>query len=211
MCDVCASAESGGGGGGGGGSSRAGKMQEQQEQEHCIDATEESKHLIRILRQCSATDTKVTLLQAVTHWRNGGSKVMPAGKAMPSLSKASTRLFSSEFCEIAIVRLVLEGYLKEEFGYTAFSTNSYLKVNEGGSLVSRLMASGSKARVSLLLLPPTWSGSGVSVVSNPKGAKATKPTPAKKRKTVATEGARKSKDAVIDLCINGDSDDDDFQ
>jgi hypothetical protein len=112
MCDVCTAAAGadnsvgaapggGGGGGGGSGSSAAlGKQQQQQQQqqqqEQRIVATEEVKNLVRILRQCASTDTKVTLLQAVTHWRNGGSKVMPAGHSLPSLSK--NRAFSAGRC-----------------------------------------------------------------------------------------------------------------
>ncbi|GBG68416.1 hypothetical protein CBR_g2960 [Chara braunii] len=79
------------------------------------DVTEHARALLRVVEEINRKDQKVTMLQLVDQWKRQPGD---SGRLAPELTKEDT--------ERVVTQLLLSGYLKEEFGHTAYATNAYL-------------------------------------------------------------------------------------
>lgn len=84
-----------------------------------IDIMEHYRSLLKILEKAKLTDTKLTALKLIDAWFQKGTKSaridnMPA----PNIDRF--------YGEQILVYLIINDYLREDFHYTAYSTNSYI-------------------------------------------------------------------------------------
>eukprot|EP00850_Spirogloea_muscicola_P001648 SM000006S19413 [mRNA] locus=s6:620903:626921:+ [translate_table: standard] len=81
------------------------------------DVTEQVRALLECIKKLKEVNKQLTMLQLVDHWRSSTRK-LDGGKAVKPLSKESG--------ERLIVKLVLQGVLKDVFQHTAYATNVYV-------------------------------------------------------------------------------------
>eukprot|EP00850_Spirogloea_muscicola_P002257 SM000008S22346 [mRNA] locus=s8:1182285:1188314:- [translate_table: standard] len=85
------------------------------------DVTEQVRALLECIKKLKEVNKQLTMLQLVDHWRSSTRKLGGAsegGKLVKPLSKESV--------EQLIVKLVLQGVLKDVFQHTAYATNVYV-------------------------------------------------------------------------------------
>eukprot|EP00850_Spirogloea_muscicola_P005375 SM000024S07837 [mRNA] locus=s24:828308:834278:+ [translate_table: standard] len=85
------------------------------------DVTEQVRALLECIKKLNEVNKQLTMLQLVDHWRSSIRKLGGAsdgGKLVKPLSKESV--------ELLIVKLVLQGVLKDVFQHTAYATNVYV-------------------------------------------------------------------------------------
>ncbi|XP_059607390.1 ATP-dependent DNA helicase Q1-like [Phlebotomus argentipes] len=85
-----------------------------------VNVTKHLKLLLEILDKADSMDMKLTGAKLIEAWFNKGPACLRANK-----KKAPA--FDRTLAEHIIAHLILEEYLKEDFHYTAYSTNSYIK------------------------------------------------------------------------------------
>lgn len=84
-----------------------------------IDASQYYKDMLRIMECAERVKERVTPLKMIEAWTGKGSKkIRPDGLKKPEHPR--------QICESILINLVLEGYLKEEFHFTPYSTISYI-------------------------------------------------------------------------------------
>ncbi|KAG0625747.1 hypothetical protein M758_2G078000 [Ceratodon purpureus] len=88
-----------------------------------MDVTECAKSLVSMVKESSDIDQKSTMLQLADLWRSRTRKSGGPSKLAKDLSK--------DYVERAIVQLILDGILKEEFAHTAYATNAYVALGTG--------------------------------------------------------------------------------
>ncbi|XP_067138640.1 ATP-dependent DNA helicase Q1-like isoform X1 [Centruroides vittatus] len=86
------------------------------------DITKYCFSLYKIIDHAKAQDEKLTALKLIDAWcGKGPSKLRPSNVQSVTLSR--------DICERVVIYLLLEGYLKEDFHFTPYSTISY--INKG--------------------------------------------------------------------------------
>ncbi|XP_013412024.1 ATP-dependent DNA helicase Q1 [Lingula anatina] len=93
-----------------------------------VDITSYCKDIFTILTEAGRTNQKVTGLKLVEAW---------LGKGVASLRVKTIQVpgLSREDCERVITYMIVEGYLKEVFHYTAYTTYSYLEPGPKANMV----------------------------------------------------------------------------
>lgn len=76
--------------------------------------------LLQIIEKAENMDMKLTGLKLIDAWYQKGPVYLRVAKLKPPS-------FDRSYAEHIIAHLLLDEYLKEEFHYTAYSTNSYIK------------------------------------------------------------------------------------
>lgn len=84
-----------------------------------IDVAPYCRHLYQILSKATEKDARLTFIKLVDAW-------FDKGPALHRVSTVPTPKFSREFGETIVGHLLVNGYLKEHFHYTAYSTISYM-------------------------------------------------------------------------------------
>ncbi|XP_050409587.1 ATP-dependent DNA helicase Q1 [Patella vulgata] len=84
-----------------------------------IDITNHCKNVLAILKQASETDQRVTALKLVDSW-------FGKGQASLKVKDIKVTTISKEKADIIIGYMLLNGYLKEDFHFTAYTTISYI-------------------------------------------------------------------------------------
>lgn len=74
--------------------------------------------LLQIIDKASATDTKLTALKLLDAWFGKGPKAQRSDQTAPNIDRT--------YAEQIVAYLIIHDYLREDFHYTAFSTNSYI-------------------------------------------------------------------------------------
>lgn len=87
-----------------------------------IDVTEAAKGALEVLKNWAGAEKRATLTQLVDKWRTG-----PGGALAKQLGR--------EECERVVEGLVSADILRLDFGFTAYSTNVYLKVGPKANIV----------------------------------------------------------------------------
>ena len=94
-----------------------------QKQLNEIDATKYLDDLISIIKQAQKINERMTAIKLIDAWTSKGTKKLRlVGIDPPN--------FSKDVCQQVIGLLLVDGYLKEEFHFTAYSTISYLNVGD---------------------------------------------------------------------------------
>jgi len=84
-----------------------------------VDVTQYARQLLAVLHQASSADQRVTGLKLVEAWLGKGSVALRVpGGVVPKLSRGDA--------EQVVINLLLNGYLREDFHFTPYSTISYL-------------------------------------------------------------------------------------
>lgn len=84
-----------------------------------IDIMEHYRSLLKILEKAKSTDTKLTALKLIDAWFQKGTK---SARVDSMLAPNIDRFYGEQI----LVYLVINDYLREDFHYTAYSTNSYI-------------------------------------------------------------------------------------
>lgn len=84
-----------------------------------IDIMVHYRSLLKILEKAKATDTKLTALKLIDAWFQKGTK----SARVDDMSAPNIDRF---YGEQILVHLIINDYLREDFHYTAYSTNSYV-------------------------------------------------------------------------------------
>ncbi|XP_054282691.1 ATP-dependent DNA helicase Q1-like [Macrosteles quadrilineatus] len=85
-----------------------------------VDVTKHCRTIYKLLAQAAASDTKMTAQKILDAWYGKGP---PALK----LSGVSAPTFSRDTAENILAHLLINGYLKEDFHFTPYSTISYIR------------------------------------------------------------------------------------
>jgi len=88
--------------------------------------------LLEMLAKVQGTETKYTLLQCATEWKKLLGKQKGALKG------------DIDTCQHLIVSLILEGFIKEEFSHTPYSTNSYCVITRRGTNALQRLQNGQR-------------------------------------------------------------------
>jgi ATP-dependent DNA helicase Q1 len=84
-----------------------------------IDILEHYRSLLKILDKAKSTDTKLTALKLIDAWFQKGTKSARVDDVpAPNIDRF--------YGEQILVYLIINDYLREDFHYTAYSTNSYI-------------------------------------------------------------------------------------
>ncbi|XP_070494193.1 ATP-dependent DNA helicase Q1-like [Chironomus tepperi] len=83
-----------------------------------IDIMEHYRSLLKILDKAKSTDTKLTALKLIDAWFQKGTKSARVDMPAPNIDRF--------YGEQILVYLIINDYLREDFHYTAYSTNSYI-------------------------------------------------------------------------------------
>jgi ATP-dependent DNA helicase Q1 len=108
------------------------------------DVSDEVRSLLALLRAWPGADQRATLSQLLDKWKAGG------------------KALGREECERVVQAAVEAGALRLDFGFTAYSTNVYLKAGAAAGAVE-----GGARRVQLAPLPPR--GERAEVAVRPEG------------------------------------------
>ncbi|KAK5849114.1 hypothetical protein PBY51_008782 [Eleginops maclovinus] len=92
-----------------------------------VDITEHAKQLVQIVELATSMDEKLTPLKLVDAWTGKG----PAKRR----KMIQTTTLSRPQAEAVIVRLLLQGYLREDFSFTPYTTYFYLKLGRKAPLL----------------------------------------------------------------------------
>ncbi|CAG9807850.1 unnamed protein product [Chironomus riparius] len=84
-----------------------------------IDIVEHYRSLLKILDKAKSTDTKLTALKLLDAWFQKGTKSARVDNMPPP---NIDRFYGEQI----LVYLIINDYLREDFHYTAYSTNSYI-------------------------------------------------------------------------------------
>lgn len=93
------------------------------------DVSHYCKDLVLIVEHHQAIQQRVTAAKVVDIWRGQGGSSRPSH--LPSIS------MPAEQCERVLVSAILQGVLKEEFHFTAYSTISYVGLGRKANSVKR--------------------------------------------------------------------------
>eukprot|EP00887_Chlorella_sp_A99_P002461 scaffold10.g2461.t1 len=132
MCDWCRRQRADGDGASGQQQEQGGQEREQGGQQHNgageatrrgrgppqKDVSEAARAALLTLRDWAGSEKRATLTQLVDKWR--ASKDAAVAKATKALSR--------DECELTVQALATEGCLRLDFGFTAYNTNTYLKL-----------------------------------------------------------------------------------
>ncbi|XP_033987211.1 ATP-dependent DNA helicase Q1 isoform X1 [Trematomus bernacchii] len=92
-----------------------------------VDITEHAKQVVQIVEIATSMDEKLTPLKVVEAWIGKG----PAKRRKMIQTTTLSRLQA----ESVIVRLLLQGYLREDFSFTPYTTYFYLKLGRKAPLL----------------------------------------------------------------------------
>ncbi|XP_074481070.1 ATP-dependent DNA helicase Q1 isoform X2 [Sebastes fasciatus] len=92
-----------------------------------VDLTQHAKQVVQILELAASSDEKLTPLKLVETWMGKG----PAKRRKMIQTTTLSRLQA----EAVIVRLLLQGYLREDFSFTPYTTYFYMKLGRKAPLV----------------------------------------------------------------------------
>ncbi|KAI8807373.1 P-loop containing nucleoside triphosphate hydrolase protein [Cladochytrium replicatum] len=122
------------------------------------DVTAEARSLMKLLQALGEDGERVTFLGVLDVWRGGKRKStgknakssvnVDALRAKDEYLPPSNKRFSKEDCEIILLHLILEKYIKEDFHFTPYATHSYLTPAPRGT---RLMSSGTSYSIKVEL------------------------------------------------------------
>ncbi|XP_032789019.1 ATP-dependent DNA helicase Q1 [Daphnia magna] len=96
-----------------------------------MNITEHLITLSQILKRAEEQQVRVTAQKLIDAWQNTGQVSL----RLPD-SKKSAKL-PRETCESILAHLLLEGYLKEDFHFTPYSTISYLLLDERANYIDK--------------------------------------------------------------------------
>ncbi|GAB0095737.1 ATP-dependent DNA helicase [Sergentomyia squamirostris] len=85
-----------------------------------VDISKHLKDLLEILTKAEQCEEKLTGNKLIEVWYQ-------RGPSLSKVNKLSPPSFSRSYAEMIIAHLILEEYLREDFHYTAYSTNSYIR------------------------------------------------------------------------------------
>ncbi|XP_029969531.1 ATP-dependent DNA helicase Q1 [Salarias fasciatus] len=97
------------------------------EESSSLDISRHARQLIRILELAASSEEKLTPLKLVEAWMGRG----PAKHR----KMTETTTLSRVQAEAVVVRLLLDGYLKEDFSFTPYTTHFYLKLGRKAALL----------------------------------------------------------------------------
>ncbi|XP_031172759.1 ATP-dependent DNA helicase Q1 isoform X2 [Sander lucioperca] len=92
-----------------------------------VDITQHAKQVVQILELAASMDEKLTPLKLVEAWMGKG----PAKHRKTIQTTTLSRLQA----EAVIVRLLLQGYLREDFSFTPYTTYFYMKLGRKAPLL----------------------------------------------------------------------------
>ncbi|XP_039290479.1 ATP-dependent DNA helicase Q1 isoform X2 [Nilaparvata lugens] len=93
-----------------------------------VDITKHCRSLLKLLSHASSQDTKMTAQKLLEAWYGKGPpKLRLSSIAVPSFSRITG--------DNILARLLIDGYLKEDFHFTAYSTISYIRKGPKASKV----------------------------------------------------------------------------
>lgn len=122
-----------------------------------VDITEHAKQVVQIVEIATSMDEKQTPLKVVETWIGKG----PAKRRKMIQTTTLPRLQA----EAVIVRLLLQGYLREDFSFTPYTTYFYLKLGRKAPLLKV------ETHTLKMNMRTTGSGSAVKAVSGKGQAK----------------------------------------
>lgn len=94
-----------------------------------VDITKHARQVVLIIEKAESIDEKVTPLKLVGTWM---------GKGPPKLRKLiQTTTLSQLQAEAVIVFLFLQGYLREDYSFTPYTTNFYVKLGRKAPLLKK--------------------------------------------------------------------------
>ncbi|XP_029317639.1 LOW QUALITY PROTEIN: ATP-dependent DNA helicase Q1 [Cottoperca gobio] len=96
-----------------------------------VDITQHAKQLVQIVELAASMEEKLTPLKLVEAWIGKG----PAKRRKMIQTTTLSRLQA----EAVIVRLLLQGYLREEFSFTPYTTYVYVKLGRKAPLLKNKM------------------------------------------------------------------------
>lgn len=124
----------------------------------CTDAAITILNLVYNLNpspDLNPSDTRVTCNQIITLLKSIKDTSLPSSlldlKRAGEISLPLPKSFTKEVCEVIILRLLVAGYVKEDFHFTAYSSISYLVITPSGR---RVLTNPSDFSVKLYLDPP---------------------------------------------------------
>uniref|UniRef100_A0A1B6JNR2 ATP-dependent DNA helicase n=1 Tax=Homalodisca liturata TaxID=320908 RepID=A0A1B6JNR2_9HEMI len=156
-----------------------------------VDVTKHCRTVYKLLAHAASSDTKLTVQKLMDAWYGKG----PAALKLTGISPPS---FPRDTAENILAYLLINGYLKEDFHFTPYSTISYIR---RGQLASKLEDPSHTIAMTVR---------GKSITTDDKAAKKTPITGDKisestKRKRTPTEESEKSKKPKV-YVIESDSD-----
>uniref|UniRef100_A0A3Q3Q7G8 ATP-dependent DNA helicase n=1 Tax=Monopterus albus TaxID=43700 RepID=A0A3Q3Q7G8_MONAL len=92
-----------------------------------VDITQHARQVVQIVELAASMDEKLTPLKLVEAWMGKG----PAKRR----KMIQTTMLSRLQAEAVIVRLLLQGYLREDFSFTPYTTYFYMKLGRKASLL----------------------------------------------------------------------------
>ncbi|XP_059485307.1 ATP-dependent DNA helicase Q1-like [Neocloeon triangulifer] len=90
-----------------------------------VDVTKHCVSVYRLVRNALENETRLTSNMLFDLWYG-------KGKASLRLKDIPTPAHSREYMEKVLAHLIAEGFVKEDFNFTAYSTTSYLKIDTAG-------------------------------------------------------------------------------
>lgn len=147
-----------------------------------VDGTKLIGDILKILDHASSLETRMTALKLMDAWFNKGlPKLRTTSVAIPEVGRAT--------CEKLVGRLIVDGYLKEDFHFTPYSTIGYI-------------VPGSKSFANLPDLPkcPTYTfyQTSPSVSGPTKIRQNSKTTNASRKSFAKSSSKRKSRSSSAD-------------
>ncbi|XP_054880232.1 ATP-dependent DNA helicase Q1 isoform X2 [Poeciliopsis prolifica] len=95
----------------------------------CVDITQHARQVVLILEQAGSMNEKVTPLKLVETWMGRG----PAKLRKMIQTTALSRLQA----EAVIISLLLQGYLREDYSFTPYTTYFYMKLGRKAPLLKK--------------------------------------------------------------------------
>uniref|UniRef100_A0AAV2IVI2 ATP-dependent DNA helicase n=1 Tax=Knipowitschia caucasica TaxID=637954 RepID=A0AAV2IVI2_KNICA len=130
MCDVC-----------------RGRKEELSE----VDITEHAQQVVQILELAVSQDERLTPLKLLEAWSGKGPAKHRKGTASTTLRRREA--------EGVLVRMLLQGYLREDFSFTPYTTHFYLRLGRKAPLLK-----SASHRLSMSMRPE-----GATAVTSPSG------------------------------------------
>ncbi|KAL4440297.1 hypothetical protein ABPG75_003298 [Micractinium tetrahymenae] len=119
-CDCCKRVAGGAAGGAAAAAAGGRQQQQHQQQQQLKDVTEAAKGVVQTLQAWPGAEKRATLIQLVDKWRK---------------ESAAAKALSRDENEAVVQQLAADGYLKLDFGFSAYATNAYLKASAQASLL----------------------------------------------------------------------------
>ncbi|XP_034529050.1 ATP-dependent DNA helicase Q1 isoform X1 [Notolabrus celidotus] len=118
-----------------------------------VDITQYARQVVQIVELATSMDEKLTPLKVVEAWMGKG----PAKRRKMIQTTSLSRLHA----EAVVVRLLLQGYLREDFSFTPYTTYFYLKLGRKAPLLK------SPTHTVSMKMRPMWTEAAAEPAAEP--------------------------------------------